>query len=211
MKLPIYHYRDKCLRRKKEIDLCYPEELAFRHGIGNVEETFRNTQGRKIIGNVCPYCNAFQDHWFVEHSFILRCNDSNLGDSCVWVDEDLKCDTCGASLDYEIRKNESLDIIQFYQGSWGRKCLSCMNEEDAEFLVDRIYEMTRCAVCDRLIFDTQDFSENITIDDTTIVRSKPNKHHVNYEKNKVMIICSECHMKIHNSMKKKYREYRPVD
>jgi hypothetical protein len=211
MKIPIYHYTDKCLRCKKEIDVYYPEELAFRYGIGHVEKTSRITQGGKTIGNVCPYCKAYQDHWFVKHSFIVRCNDSNLGDSCVWVDEDLKCENCGASLDYEIRKNEPLDIIHFYEGSWGRKCLSCMNEEDVESLVDRLYDMTRCAVCDRLILDMQDLNGNITLDATTIVRSKPNKHHVNYEKNKVMIICSECHMKIHNSMKKKYRAYRPVD
>jgi len=129
----------------------------------------------------------------------------------VWVDENLRCNHCGAPLDYEIKKNEPLDIIHFYEGSWGRKCLSCMNEEDVESLVDRLSQMTRCTVCDRLIFDTPDVYENLAFDDTTIIRSKPNKHHVSYEKNKVMIICSECHMKIHNSTKKKYRPYRPVD
>ena len=211
MKIPVYYYHDKCLRCKKEIDLYYPEGLAFRLGIGNVKETSRNTQRGKTIRNVCPYCHAYQDHRFVERNFILRCKDLNLGDSCVWVDEDLKCDQCGAHLDYEIKKNEPLDIIHFYKGSWGRKCLSCMNEKDVETLADKLYEMTRCAVCDRLIFDAPDLYENLTVDDTTIVRSKPNKHHVNYEKNKVMIICSECHMNIHNSMKKKYRPYRPVD
>jgi len=83
MKIPIYHYHDKCLRCKKEIDLYYPEELAFRYDIGNVKETTRNTHGGKTIGNICPYCNTYQDHRFVEHYFNQRCNVKPRGFLCV--------------------------------------------------------------------------------------------------------------------------------
>jgi len=211
MKIPIYHYKVKCCSCKKEIDIYYPEGFAYKHGLGNVRETDSKTRQGKIIGNICPYCDCYQENWLVLEHFLAVCKNSNIRDSCIWVDTNLKCSKCGSDIDYEIDQGESTDIFNFYEGHWGDKCLSCMNEEDVESLVKMLHRMIRCTVCDRLIFNDQGSYNNITLDDTTIVRSKLNKHHVNYEKNKTIIVCSECHTKIHNFKKKKYKEYRPVD
>jgi len=211
MKIPIYHYKRKCWSCKKEIDIYYPDGLAYKYNLGNMMEINSQTRDGKTIGNVCPYCKAYQESGFVWKHFVEVSNDSNLGDSCIWVEGNLKCKECGEDIDYEIDKEESSDIIDFFLGYWGNKCLSCMNEENVESVVDILNGMSRCPVCDRLIFDDEGFNDNLAFDDTTIVRSKPNKHHINYEKNEVIIVCSECHMKIHNSKKKKYKDYKPVD
>jgi hypothetical protein len=211
MKIPIYHFNAKCCSCKKEIDIYYPERFAYKHGLGYVRKRNSKIQSGKTIGNICPYCDSFQGNWIISERLLEVSHNSNIRNSCVWVDEDLKCSKCGADIDYEIYQEEATDIFNFYEGYWGDKCLSCMNEEDVESLVEMLHVMNRCTVCDRLIFDDQYSYDNITLDDTTIIRSKPNKHHVNYEKNEIIIVCSECHMKIHNSKKKKYKEYRPVD
>jgi hypothetical protein len=211
MKIPIYHYTDKCVGCKKEIDIYYPELFASQYGLVAVNETCSTTRGGKPIENICPYCNAHQGTGNVKKHYLEVCKDSNIGDSCVWVEGNLKCNKCGKDIDYTIDKQEPSAINDFFAGLWGNKCLSCMNEEDVESLIERLSSMSRCTACDRLIFDDPDSYDNITLDDTTIVRSKPNKHHINYEKNKIIIVCSECHTKIHNSKKKQYKEYRPVD
>ena len=211
MKIPIYHYKDKCWSCKKEIDIYYPELFAYKHGLGNVKKVESKIQGRKTVRNICPYCNSYQGNWIVWERLLGACNNSNIKNSCIWVDEDLKCSECGEDIDYEIEQENFIDIFNFYQGYWGNKCLSCMNEKDVESFVEMLREMNRCTVCDRLIFDDQGSYDNITLDDTTIIRSKPNKHHLSYKKNQIIIVCSECHTKIHNSKKKKYKKYRPID
>lgn len=211
MKIPIYHYKDKCWSCKKEINIYYPERFAYKHGLGNIKETDNKTQHGKIIGNICPYCDSYQEKWIVWKHLLADYNNSNIRGSYIWVDADLKCSKCGADIDYEIDQEKSTDIFNFYEGRWGDKCLSCMNEEDVESLIEMLHGMIQCTVCDRLIFDDQGSYKNITLHDITIIRSKPNKHHVNYEKNEIIIVCSECHTKIHNLKKKKYKEYRPVD
>jgi uncharacterized protein (UPF0212 family) len=211
MKIPIYHYKSKCWSCKKEIDFYYPESLASKYSLGTIKEAYSKTQGRITIRNICPHCNSYQENCFVWKQFLDICNDSNLRDSCIWVEGNLKCKECGEDIDYVIDMEKPSDIIDFFSGYWGDKCLSCMNEERVESLVKKLYKMSRCAVCDRLIFDDQDFYDSITFGDTSIIRSKLNKHHINYEKNEIIIVCSECHTKIHNSNKKKYKDYRPVD
>ena len=211
MKIPIYHYKNKCYRCGKEIDVYYPEEIAYAHGIGNVKETYSKTKGEKTKGNVCPYCNAYQGNWFVWENFLEVCNDSDIGKSCVWVDVNRKCSQCNNPIDYEMEEDESTDIVNFFEGYWGHKCLSCMNDEDVESLVGLLQGMRRCEICDRLIVDDPEYFPNITLDYTTIVRSKTNEHHISYEKNETLFVCSECHMKIHKSDEEKYRKYRPVD
>lgn len=211
MKIPIYHFKEKCLSCKKEIDMYYPEELAFIHGLGNLKENHKITQKRKTIANICSYCNSYQDTRFVRKHFLELCNNSGIRDFCIWIEENLLCTQCGEKIDYDIDKKEPQKLIDFFSGDRGKKCLSCINEKQVESLVEKLNKMKRCPVCDRLILDDQDFHKNITLDDKTIISSKPNKHHINYKENKIIIVCSECHSKIHNSKKKKYKEYRPVD
>jgi hypothetical protein len=117
MKIPIYHYKDKCWRCKKEIDIYYPEGLAFKHCIGSIKKkTYSKTQGGTTIGNICPLCNSYQGNWFVQEHFLGECNDSHIGDSCIWVDGDLKYDECGEYIDYKIEKDEPTDMINFFEG-----------------------------------------------------------------------------------------------
>lgn len=211
MKIPIYHFKDKCGSCKKEIDIYYPERFAYKHGLGHIRETNTTTKGGNTFRNICPYCDSYQGNRIVWRRLLKKYNNLNVREYCVWVDEDLKCSECGADIDYEIHQEEAADIRYFYKGPLGDKCLSCKNEEDVESLVELLNGMSRCAVCDCLIFDDPSSYANITLDDTTIIRSKPNKHHINYEKNEIIIVCSECHTKIHNSKKKKYKKYRPID
>jgi|WetSurMetagenome_2_1015567.scaffolds.fasta_scaffold01096_12 hypothetical protein len=211
MKIPIYHYAGKCWSCKKELDIYYHEELASTYVLGNVKEIDSKTQNGKTTRNICPHCNSVQGSRFVRTHVLDVCSSSNIRDFCLWVEGVLRCEKCGQDIDYEIDTEEPSRINDFFLGRWGNKCLSCMNEEAVDALVEILNGLSRCIVCDRLIYDGPDLYDSIILDDTTIVHSKPNKHHLNYEKNQIIIVCSECHTKIHNSKKKKYKEYQPVD
>lgn len=210
MKIPIYHHKYNCYKCGKDIEIFYPEDLALKHNLGNVQKVFSHTMKRDTIGNVCKYCGYYQGNNYIS-SFVFHNIYDNFLKSIIWVNSQEKCIDCNALIEYDISNDES-DIWDFFEGYYGKKCYSCINYDKIEDLIQNIHNSPICEVCKKIILkdECEDYTGYI-IDNQNIVLSKANIHHTDYGNNKTITVCSICHMKIHQSDDPEYTVYKPVD
>ena len=95
----------KCYLCNEEIEVYYPELLAFENDFGNITEVYSKTRGHKIINNVCPKCGALQDSNFIEKWFMKHIYDEDFNDRLIWVDKNTYCSICG-----ELIENNQIPI-----------------------------------------------------------------------------------------------------
>ena len=99
MKLPIYHNKMKCYLCSQENEIHHPEVLAFEQGVGNINEIYSTTRGRKNIGNICSSCGAFQSNVLVKEWLMKHIYDDDFQDRMIWIDKDVYCIHCGGLIE----------------------------------------------------------------------------------------------------------------
>ena len=211
MKIPIYHNKLKCWKCYKEIEIYYPEELAYKLNLGNVQKVYSKTMESETIGNICNHCGYYQGNWFIRNHFMDVIYENDFLESLLWIEADVKCEECGELIDYDIDEDEST-IWDFFNGYYGNLCKSCINYENTESLIEELNNSSLCSVCKKIILNTdfEDFHGYILNDDN-IVLSLPHYHHISYANDETIVVCSHCHAKIHNLNDPKYAKYKPID
>ena len=118
---------------------------------------------------------------------------------------------CNKTIDYDIDEDQST-IWDFFNGYYGNLCESCINYEKTESLIEELNNSPLCNICKKIILNTnfEDFQGYILNDDD-IVFSLPQNHHINYANDETILVCSQCHAKIHNSNDPKYTKCKPID
>jgi hypothetical protein len=71
MNIPIYHYKYRCWKCNKEIEIFFPESLSFKYNLGNVKNVYSKTMRSYTIGNICNHCSCYQVNWFI-NDYILK-------------------------------------------------------------------------------------------------------------------------------------------
>ncbi|GAG97782.1 unnamed protein product, partial [marine sediment metagenome] len=189
MNIPIYKYQNQCYKCFKEIELFYPERFAYHNNIGNVNETYSNTMGRKTLGNICPYCGKYQGNNYVQNYFHNNTYKDDFMDHIIWVNGKLRCEECNELYEYPffdvISDVDNYNIEDFYCCIPGRLCPSCESNQKIDYLIKELSNTHICVLCNKVIFESYDEYSNymITLDESTLTQSPGEDHHINYQKN----------------------------
>ena len=67
MKIPVFNFPWTCWKCGKEIVVTYPttEDVYKTEFRGYLAPTYSNTRKENLIGNLCPFCKAYQGNYFV--------------------------------------------------------------------------------------------------------------------------------------------------
>jgi succinate dehydrogenase/fumarate reductase-like Fe-S protein len=166
-------------------------EILKKMGV-NMKLKFSKTIGKSYIGNVCPYCDALQGNWFLNdelsyHIYVPE-NDFKL---LVFKDNNLI--------------DEFSNFEEFEKKYW------------KAFLLREIRCLEECEICGRYItFSPQTFEDFLKkYPESKEILEKFGKiekrivHHISYNPEMIVNICSSCHAKIHHSKNPKYNKFRP--
>jgi DNA-directed RNA polymerase subunit N (RpoN/RPB10) len=146
------------------------------------ELRYSKTINRVYIANVCPYCNAIQGDWFLHFEPDV-------------VKKDKK---------YIIFRNGEVNDIfssykKFKEKYW------------------KLLSLRRCEICGCYIDEDQSFEKFVdehpevreVLGEALCFRRKAVEHHIDYEKDITIFICTDCHAKIHHSNDQEYAKFRP--
>jgi hypothetical protein len=219
VKVPILNFPWNCWKCRKEMKVTYPISQAVYESQyrGNLAPTYSKTQQANVIGNLCPYCGAYQGNLFVWDECIIG-NAYDLEDYVVgFLEIKVNCRVCGKKLE-DVNGGDIFSIVTAFDESspfqpvdarritdhspW--LCNACFEKKSAEMEEINHQENLRtiregpliqCKVCKR---NTRENPETVF-----------ELHHLSYFPEEKIAICSSCHMKIHHS--NSYLELKPKD
>jgi len=118
MKIPIFSFPCNCWKCNKKMKVTYPttEDVYKTELRGNLAPTYSNTRHEHLIGNLCPFCKAYQGNFFVMNNGFMG-NAYELETYLVgFFSKELRCINCGK----EIHSNNEEDLftkVQIYESN----------------------------------------------------------------------------------------------
>jgi hypothetical protein len=156
------------------------------------ELRYSDTIRDKYIANVCPYCDRIQGDWFL---------DDELGELIYTLENDFKLLLFKDSILIDKFPN----IEEFEKKYW------------KAFLLRDLKDLEKCKICGCYIdYYPQTFKEYLNkYPESKEIFEKIGKirkrvtHHISYDPEITIEICTKCHARIHHSKNPKYNKFRP--
>ncbi len=190
----------------------YPfSKLVYKSDFrGNLAETYSKIQQSEVIGNLCPYCRAYQGNWFVEDDGLME-NAYDLEKFVVgFIEIKVSCLACGKELTDEYLGKELFDRVEPSRDYLEAEEL--YPEEKRDFYKYRIENLVPFWFCETCLMKIGEEDRLQRIRDGPVIKcplcgknTKDNpetefqEHHLSYVPEIKMIVCLNCHLKIHNS------------
>jgi hypothetical protein len=168
------------------------EDILKSFGV-NRELRYSKTAGTTYMANVCPYCGALQGDWFIRDELL---------EIAYTPPKDFKL--------FLIKNGSVFDVLstieEFKDKYW------------KFFLYRSLETLGRCEVCRCYIsFYPEMFEEYKKYPEAREILEKYGeirklvRHHISYKEDKTIDVCSNCHVKIHQSGSSEYIKFRPKD